>query len=188
MQAGPAMKQYYDALSKRLARFRDPNADGRSNDTMLVGIGEDGQLLNYKHALYQDHRPYEMWTTVYPVETLVELQGYLDEARKQAGDDERAQGWIRAAQISYDHYALIARMFHEAMKFRGEGPKPESKDALHKAAQAYYTWVDEIVKLNETDPEFRKNFIPDCAKHGAIWSDKKFLQYNNGRMHPGWFE
>ena len=46
MQAGPAMKQYYDALSKRLARFRDPNADGRSNDTMLVGIGEDGQLLH----------------------------------------------------------------------------------------------------------------------------------------------
>ena len=191
-KAAPAMRQYYDALSKRLARFRDPE-----NDTLLAGLGEDGQFLspgrtNIKH-------PFEMWVSVYPEKTLVELQGYLDEARKQAGDDERAQGWIRVAQISYEHYALIARMFHEGQKFRswqtlgfaGKGQEPKSRDELRKRAQAYYTWVDEIVKLDETDPEFRKNFIPDCPKHGAIWSDKEFLRTNShwhGLMPPVWFE
>ena len=177
-EAAPAMKQYYDALYKRLAQFRDPK-----NDTMLVGFGSDRQLLNYKHAY-----PHEMWTSIYPLETLLELQGYLDQARQQAGDDERAQGWIRVAQISYDQYALIARMFHESMKFRGKGPKPKSKDLLHNSAETYYAWGDKVLKLEKTDPDFRKNFFPDCAKHGDIWSDEKFLRYNNGRMHPLWFK
>ncbi len=175
--AAPAMRQYYDTLYKRLSQFRDPK-----NDTMLVGTRE-GQLLNYKHAY-----PHEMWTTIYPLETLDELQSYLDKAGKQAGNDERAQGWIRVAQISYDQYALIARMFHETMKFRGKGPKPRSKDFLRQSAEAYYAWVDETLKLNETDPDFTKNFFPESAKHGAIWSDDKFLRYNTGRMHPLWFE
>ena len=176
-KAAPAMKQYYDALYKRLAQFRDPK-----NDTMLVGI-KDGKRLNYKHAY-----PHEMWTTIYPIETLIELQSYLDKARKQAGNDEKAQGWIRVAQISYDQYALIARMFHETMKFRGKGPKPKSKELLRKSAESYYAWVDQTLRLKATDPEFRKNYFPACAKHGDIWSDDKFLRYNNGRMHPLWFE
>ncbi len=171
--AAPAMRQYYDALYRRLSQFRDPK-----NDTMLVGT-RDGQLLNYKHTY-----PHEMWTTIYPLETLDELQSYLD----KAGNDERAQGWIRVAQISYDQYALIARMFHETMKFRGKGPKPRSKDLLRQSAEAYYAWVDETLKLNETDPDFTKNFIHDCSKHFAIWSDYKFLMHINGRMHPYLFE
>jgi len=58
------------------------------------------------------------------------------------------------------------------MKSLGKGPK--SKDLLHKRAQAYYAW-GETLKLNETDSECRKNFFPDCAEHGGIWSDEKFL-------------
>jgi len=178
-KAAPAMEQYYDALYRRLARFRDPK-----NDSVLVGVAEDGQLLNYTHG-----GPYRMWTTVYPEQTLAELRRYLDEARQQAGDDERSQGWIRLARIAYDQYALIARMFHEGQKFRGRGPKPKSRDRLRKAAQDYYAWVEETVKLNETDPEFKKNFFPDdCAVHGALWGNRQRLRTNSSRMPPVWFE
>ncbi|MBB74207.1 MAG: hypothetical protein CMJ75_06815 [Planctomycetaceae bacterium] len=165
-QAAPPMKQYYDTLYERLARFRDP-----TNDRHLIGSGPDGA---YKHG--GSHRA--TVKAVYPEETLIDLQRYLERARKRAGDDQRALGWIRLAQIQYEQCALVARMHHE-------GQTPE---AVRKRAGAYYAWVDEIVKLDKVDPEFRKNFFPDDdAAFGPIWNDADRLKTNFGRLPPEWF-
>ena len=165
-KAAPAMKQYYDTLYERLARFRDP-----TNDRHLIGSGPDGA---YKHG--GSHRA--TVKAVYPEKTLVELQSYLDEADKQAGDDEKALGWIRLARIQYEQFALVARMHHER----------QTPDQVRKRAGDYYAWVDEIIKLDKTDPEFRKNFFPDDdAAFGPVWNDADRLKTNFGRLPPEWF-
>ncbi len=165
-EAAPAMKQYYDTLYDRLAQFRDP-----TNDRHLIGSGPDGA---YRHG--GSHRA--TVKAVYPEETLVELQSYLDEARRQAGADRKAQGWIRLARIQHEQYALLARMHHEG----------QSLEEVRKRAGDYYAWVDEIVQLDKTDPEFRKNFFPDDdAAFGPVWNNADRLKTNFGRLPPEWF-
>ena len=165
-KAAPAMKRYYDALYARLARFRDP-----TNERHLIGRGPDGA---YVHG--GSHRA--TVKAVYPEKTLVELQGYLDDARKAAAHDKKARGWIRLAQIQYEQYALVARMHHE-----GQSPAQ-----VRKRAGEYYAWVDKIVKLKKADPEFTKNFFPDDdAAFGPIWSNPDRLKTNFGRLPPEWF-
>ena len=96
----------------------------------------------------------------------------------RAAQDHQAQGWIRLAQIQYEQCALVARMHHE-------GQTPE---AVRKRAGDYYAWVDKIVKLEQTDPEFRKKFFPDDdAAFGPIWNDADRLKTNFGRLPPEWF-
>ena len=107
-----------------------------------------------------------MWTSIYPLETLLELQSYVDEARQRVGDDERAQGWIRVAQISYDQYALIAKMFHERMKFRGEGPK--SKDLFAQERRNLLRVGGRGLETRRDGPRLPKELLPRLRK---AWCD-----------------
>ena len=164
--AAPAMKQYYDTLYERLARFRSP-----SDDRNLIGRGPNGE---YIHG--GSHRA--TVKAVYPEKTLIELEGYLSKARKQARGDKKAQGWIRLTQIQHEQYALVARMHHEG----------QTVDEVRKRAANYYDWVDAIVKLDKTEPEFKKNFFPDDdAAFGPVWNTADRLKTNFGRLPPEWF-
>ena len=165
-QAAPAMKKYYDTLYQRLEKFRDP-----TNDRHLIGRGQSGKYIHggsLRAAV----------KAIYPEKTLVELQSYLTRAMKLARGDKKAQGWIRLAQIQYEQYALIARMHHEGL----------TKGEIRKRAATYYKWVDKLVKLDKTDPEFKKNFFPDDdAAFGPVWNQANRLKTNFGRLPPEWF-
>ena len=165
-QAAPAMKQYYDTLYQRLTRFRDP-----TNGRHLIGRGPNGK---YIHG--GSHRA--TVKAIYPEKVLVELQSYLAKARTLAGKDQKAQGWIRLAQIQYEQYALVARMHHEGL----------TKDEVRRRAAAYYAWVDEIVKLDQKEARFKQDFFPDDdAAFGPVWNDADRLKTNFGRLPPEWF-
>ena len=56
--------------------------------------------------------PDETFASLYSADTLLKLRAFLDGAKQQAAGDERALGWVRLAEMSYNHYALITKAFH----------------------------------------------------------------------------
>ena len=159
-KAAPAMQQYYDMLYKRLADFH--HHDRRF---MLIGLMD----------------PADSFVSIYSPAVLRYMRQYLNKAKQQAGDDKRALGWIRLAEFSYNHFALIAKAFH-LYRAHELDPDEASLDKVRKAMIAYHAWVDEALNINASDPDFSRDYFPDLvAHHGAMWSNEK-LRHNHGRL------
>jgi hypothetical protein len=158
--AAPAMKQYYDLLYQRLAAFRN------FKDTFVTAAGTN---------------PDDSFPTLYPPWVLTYLRRFLDQARQQAGDDAKALGWIRLAEFSYNHFALIAKAFHY-YRVQELSPSDANLAQVRDAMSAYHVWVDAALKLEQTDPAFYRDFFPNsCANLGHPWTDER-LRFNHSRL------
>jgi hypothetical protein len=104
--AAPAMRGYYDLLYATLERHRH-----WMDDWVMAGCGAD-----------------ETFASLYSADTLLKLRAFLDAARQQAAGDARAAGWVRLAEISYDHYALITRgvSLLSGVPAQSDGGEPEA--------------------------------------------------------------
>jgi len=155
-EAAPAMKQYYDRLYERLAQFRD-----HKQDSALVG----------------GMNPDDTFGAVYSAQVLVQLKRSLEEAKRLAAGDDRALGWIRLAELHYNHYALIARGFHF---YRAHTLNPTAANfaQVRDAVEAYRDWVKETRKIPETDKAFSENFF------SILEAQRGNIQYLDRRKPP----
>lgn len=135
--AAPAMKVFYDTLYARLDRFRHHLAPW-----IQAGPG------------------HEVFPTTYSPQSLAEMRRALDRAKALAAGDDRALGWIRLAEISYDHFALIAKAFHLHNAYL-LNPAPETRKPVEDAVRAYRAWAEGIMNIEETDRGFAENFFPN---------------------------
>lgn len=154
-KAAPVMKQYYDMLYERLERFRH-----HMDDWVVAGI----------------NIPNDTFAGTYSADVIVKLKGFLVTAKQQAAGDERALGWIRLAEISYNQYALIATAFHMYQAYM-LNPTAENLKQVGDAVKAYQAWVDETMQLGQKDKAFTDNFFPNYG----VWSNEK-LKTNYGHL------
>lgn len=154
-QAAPAMKQYYDILYERLKDCRHPQ-----DDWVVAGVGN----------------PSVTFTRTYPAETLLALKLALEEAKRRAVGDDRALGWIRLAEMSFQQYSLIATAFHHYQAYQLKSTAGNLNQAA-TAAKAYQVWAEETMAIGKQEPTFARNFFPNWG----IWTDPK-LKTNYGKL------
>ena len=152
--AAPVMKQYYDLIYQRLKMQRHHHADW-----VVAGYGS---------AL-------DSFAPVYTADVLLKLKAHLEAAKQQAAGNERALAWIRLAEISYNHFALIATAFHYYQAYM-LNPTPENLAQVADAVKAYQAWADETIQLAETDKAFVEDFFPSF---GSSWGTPR-LSVNHG--------
>jgi hypothetical protein len=156
-KAAPAMKQYYDLLYEQLESHRC-----WMDDWAMVGVGMGAD---------------ETFAGLYSADTLLRLQRFLKAAREQAAGDSLALGWIRLAEISYSHYALIAKAFHFHRAYL-LNPSAENLKQVRDAVNAYRTWSEETMQIPRKDKAFADNFFPSVG----IWASDQ-LKTNYGHLN-----
>jgi hypothetical protein len=154
-KAAPAMKQYYDTLYERQERFRH-----HMDDWVVAGIGT----------------PNDTFAGTYSADVIVKLKNSLEAAKKQAAGDERALGWIRLAEISYNQYALIARAFHFYQSCL-LNPSADNLRQVCDAVKAYEAFADETMAMAKREKAFTESFFPNVG----VWTNEK-LKTNYGHL------
>ena len=155
-KAAPAMKQYYDLLYEQLETHRH-----WMDDWVMAGVGAG---------------PDETFASLYSAATLLKLRAFLDVAKQQAAGDGRALGWVRLAEISYNHYALIARTFHFHRAYL-LNPTAENLRQVRDAVLAYQAWAEDTIQIPKKDKAFADNFFPSAG----IWASEQ-LKTNYGHL------
>jgi hypothetical protein len=155
-KAAPAMKQYYDLLYEQLENHRS-----WMDDWVMAGVGAGAD---------------ETFASLYSADTLLKLRGFLDAARQQAAGDPRALGWVRLAEMSYNHYALISRAFHFYRAYR-LNPTADNLKQVRDAVLAYQGWAEETIRTAQNDKPFTENFFPNAG----VWANEQ-LKTNYGHL------
>jgi hypothetical protein len=155
-KAAPAMKGYYDLLYDRLDAHRSS-----TDDWVMAGIGLG---------------PDETFASLYSADTLLKLRAFLDAAKRQAAGDARALGWVRLAEMSYNHYSLITRAFHFYRAYT-LNPTAENLKQVRDAVQAYQAWAEETIRTVQKDKAFADNFLPSAG----LWANEQ-LKTNYGHL------
>jgi hypothetical protein len=153
-KAAQSMEQYYSTLYERQDHF--------SNRADWVVVGP---------------APNDNFTGTYSADTLLSLRGFLDTAKKEAAGDERALGWIRLAEISYNQYAGIATVFQYYQAYM-LNPTAENLKQVGAAVKAYQAWADETRQIGKKDKAFADNFFPSFI----FWSGS-MLNTNYDQLH-----
>ena len=155
-KAAPAMKQYYDLLYDQLETHRH-----WMDDWVMAGVGSG---------------PDETFASLYSADTLLKLRAFLDTAKQQAAGDARALGWVRLAEMSYDHYSLISKAFHFYRAYV-LNPTSENLKQVRDAVHAYQGWAEETIRTAQKDRAFADNFLPNAG----IWANEQ-LRTNYGHL------
>jgi hypothetical protein len=156
-KAAPAMKQYYDLLYEQLETHRH-----WMDDWVMAGVGSGAD---------------ETFASLYSADAIVKLGAFLVTAKQQAAGDDRALGWVRLAELSYNHYALITRAFHFYRAYV-LNPTAENLKQVRNAVEAYRAWADETIQIPKKDKHFAENFLPSAS----IWSNEQ-LKTNYGHLN-----
>jgi hypothetical protein len=155
-KAAPAMKGYYDLLYDKLEMHRH-----WMDDWIMAGIASGVD---------------ETFASLYSADTLLKLRAFLDAAKRQAAGDARAAGWVRLAEISYNHYSLITRAFHFYRAYL-LNPTAENLKQVREGVRAYQAWAEETIRIPKTDKAFADNFLPSAG----IWANEA-LRTNYGHL------
>jgi hypothetical protein len=155
-KAAPAMKQYYDLLYEQLQNHRSA-----SDDWVMAGVGCGAD---------------ETFASLYSADTLLKLRAFLDATKQQAAGDARALGWVRLAEMSYNHYSLIAKAFHFYRAYL-LNPTAENLKQVRGAVEAYQAWADETIRTAGKDRAFADNFLPSAG----LWANQQ-LKTNYGHL------
>lgn len=155
----------------------DPTQDWHAllGEYCNLTFGKAGKtMLQYYDLLYERldiggrQSGADNFTAVYTPEALERLANFLALARKQAVGDERALGWIRLAEISYNHFALIAKTYHFYQSYM-LNPTMENLKQVRDAVKAYHAFIDELTAMREKDAAFVKNYFPTYG----LWTTTK---------------
>jgi len=134
-KAGETMRQYFDLLYTRIDM--------------------------YQRSSYGPKDGPDDFTAVYTPEALEQMGNMLTLAKKQAEGDVHATNMVHVSQISYDHFAGIARVYHLYQAYE-INPTLSNLAQVGDAVKAYHDYVDNLKTLPVKEPVFVRDYFP-CA-------------------------
>jgi hypothetical protein len=151
---GPAaatMRQFYELLYLRI-------------DTFMTDFWRGGPATCI-----------DQYTAAYSPDAIDRMDTLLTLARSQAKDDPRAKGFIRLAEVAFQHSAHIARVGHLYRAYQ-LAPSRESLQQVGLGVAEYRRYLDALTRLPQTDPQFIANYFPSASR----WTDP--VDYGEGTI------
>ncbi len=109
----------------------------------------------------------EYFQLEYTPPVLEQLSGLLRKAREEAADNPRALKWLDLADISYRHYAGLARSYRLYEAFL-DAPTPENFAAVKASVLDYTALCDRVLELGKKDPVYVRDYFPGWNRWSVV--------------------